>query len=135
MSESQERQPPSLWLVLALPVSLALTVIALVFGLLIAFALESETEAVPTAPSTLPEGYEEGARLFASQGCGGCHALAAAGSTGSVGPSLDAASLSQQQIAAVVTTGRGAMPGFGGRLSDEQIERVAVYVATAAGSP
>ncbi len=30
-----------------------------------------------------------GAGVFAAQGCGSCHALAAAGSTGQVGPSLD----------------------------------------------
>ncbi len=30
-----------------------------------------------------------GAQVFAANGCGGCHALAAAGSTGAVGPDLD----------------------------------------------
>lgn len=34
---------------------------------------------------------QEGAQLFESQGCSGCHTLAAAGSTGTTGPDLDGA--------------------------------------------
>ena len=33
----------------------------------------------------------EGAQLFEANGCGGCHTLAAAGSTGTTGPDLDGA--------------------------------------------
>lgn len=39
------------------------------------------------APPTAPGGA--GAQVFASNGCGGCHTLAAAESGGSVGPNLD----------------------------------------------
>jgi cytochrome c oxidase subunit 2 len=34
---------------------------------------------------------QEGAQLFNSQGCSGCHTLAAAGSSGTTGPNLDGA--------------------------------------------
>jgi mono/diheme cytochrome c family protein len=34
---------------------------------------------------------DEGAALFEANGCGGCHTLAAAGSTGTTGPALDGA--------------------------------------------
>jgi mono/diheme cytochrome c family protein len=39
------------------------------------------------APPTVPGG--PGAQVFANNGCGGCHTLAAAGSGGVVGPNLD----------------------------------------------
>ncbi len=39
------------------------------------------------APPTVPGG--PGAQVFASNGCGGCHTLAAAGSGGVTGPNLD----------------------------------------------
>ena len=39
------------------------------------------------APPTVPGG--PGAQVFANNGCGGCHALAAAGSGGVTGPDLD----------------------------------------------
>jgi mono/diheme cytochrome c family protein len=39
------------------------------------------------APPTVPGG--PGAQVFANNGCGGCHALAAAGSGGTTGPNLD----------------------------------------------
>jgi len=39
------------------------------------------------APPKAPGG--QGAQVFASNGCGGCHVLAAAGSGGAIGPNLD----------------------------------------------
>lgn len=86
---------------------LAVAVIAFVGGLLIgdlasspkteiAYVSEAEgeeTEAEATAPSETAEagGGEaaEGAQLFTSTGCGSCHTLAAAGSTGTTGPDLN----------------------------------------------
>lgn len=80
----------------------------------------------PTAPSA-----EEGAEVFESAGCGGCHVLSAAGSTGTVGPSLDGKAYDPALVADRVTNGQGAMPAFAGRLSEDEIEAVAAYVATA----
>jgi cytochrome c oxidase subunit 2 len=44
-----------------------------------------------TTAATSAGSPEEGAQLFESQGCSGCHTLAAAGSTGTTGPDLDGA--------------------------------------------
>jgi cytochrome c oxidase subunit 1 len=69
-----------------------------------------------------------GAKVFASAGCGGCHTLSAAGSTGNVGPVLDGANLSEALVTTRVTNGKGAMPPFAGQLSQQQIADVAAYV-------
>jgi mono/diheme cytochrome c family protein len=74
-----------------------------------------------------------GAQLFEYSGCGSCHTLRAAGSTGSIGPNLDQAHPSAATVAATVRSGAGAMPSFGGRLSDAQIAALARYVASQAG--
>jgi cytochrome c oxidase subunit 2 len=54
-------------------------------------AEETETEAASEEPEPAEEGTtsSSGAQLFASAGCGGCHTLAAAGSTGTTGPNLN----------------------------------------------
>jgi cytochrome c oxidase subunit 2 len=47
----------------------------------------------PTTPAnaTPAQASEAGKQVFASNGCGGCHTLADAGSTGQIGPDLDTA--------------------------------------------
>jgi cytochrome c553 len=74
-----------------------------------------------------------GKEVYASAGCGSCHTLADAGTTGTVGPNLDESSAdfaaAQQQIA----EGGGGMPAFQGQLSDEEIANVAAYVVEARG--
>lgn len=74
----------------------------------------------------------EGREIFAQAGCGSCHTLADAGSTGTVGPSLDKAKPSVEVAVDRVTNGRGVMPSFKGQLSPAQIRAVAEYVASAA---
>src|ERR1044072_3509726 len=50
----------------------------------------STTESSTTTQAAATGGDpEEGAQLFESQGCSGCHTLAAAGSTATPGPDLD----------------------------------------------
>jgi mono/diheme cytochrome c family protein len=46
-----------------------------------------------------------------------------------VGPSLDESTLGRARIVEIVTNGRGGMPSFAGRLSGEEIERIAAFVA------
>jgi mono/diheme cytochrome c family protein len=78
-----------------------------------------------------PDDGEEimaGDQLFAAN-CAGCHTFAPARATGTVGPGLDGTRLSAQEIAAIVSEGRGAMPPFGGRLSEAQIQSVSEFVA------
>jgi cytochrome c oxidase subunit 1 len=87
------------------------------------------TTPVTTTGSAAAVGSPEaGADVFASAGCGGCHVLSAAGSKGNVGPSLDAVKPSEALVIRRVTKGMGAMPPFGGQLSQQQIADVAAYV-------
>lgn len=74
-----------------------------------------------------------GESVYASAGCGGCHVLSDAGSSGSVGPNLDDLQPSQEQVAAKVRVGGGGMPAFEGQLSDQEIQDVAAYVSSVAG--
>ena len=74
-----------------------------------------------------------GAAVFASAGCGGCHTLKAAGTTGSVGPNLDQVQPSASQVSEIVKSGPGSMPSFSGKLSDAEIAAVASYVSGVAG--
>ena len=73
-----------------------------------------------------------GEEVFASAGCGGCHTFEAAGSTGSVGPNLDELAPSFDGVVEQVTNGGGAMPAFGGELSEQEIRDVATYVSSRA---
>ena len=69
-----------------------------------------------------------GEEVYASAGCGGCHTLEAAGSSGNVGPNLDEAKPSHELVVDRVTNGKGAMPSFKGQLSEQQIQDVAAFV-------
>jgi mono/diheme cytochrome c family protein len=69
-----------------------------------------------------------GAEVFTSAGCGSCHVLEAAGSSGAVGPNLDESQPSYDLVVDRVTNGAGAMPAFQGTLTDEQIQDVSAYV-------
>jgi mono/diheme cytochrome c family protein len=69
-----------------------------------------------------------GAAVFQSAGCGSCHILKAAGSTGQVGPSLDDVAPDQQTVVQQVTNGGEIMPAFSPQLSSTQINNVAAYV-------
>jgi len=76
----------------------------------------------------------EGKQIFTgSAGCGGCHTLADAGTSGNVGPNLDEAKPSKALAVDRVTNGKGPMPPFKGQLSPAQIQAVAAYVSSAAG--
>ena len=89
----------------------------------------------PTGAGTTTEGggAATGGEAIFKQYCGSCHTLAAAGTTGTVGPNLDESKPSLQLAIDRVTHGRGAMPAFKGQLTDEQIRAVAEYVASGAG--
>jgi mono/diheme cytochrome c family protein len=74
----------------------------------------------------------DGKTIF-TQTCASCHTLADAGTTGTVGPNLDAAKPSQALVVDRVTNGQGAMPSFRDSLDEAQIQAVAEYVSGAAG--
>jgi mono/diheme cytochrome c family protein len=75
-----------------------------------------------------------GKAVFASAGCTGCHTLKAAGATGTVGPNLDQLKPEKSLVETQVTNGGGGMPPFRGVLSEAEIEAVAEYVSTVAGT-
>jgi cytochrome c oxidase subunit I len=85
------------------------------------------------AASAQGGGTAAGRQVFLSAGCGGCHTLAAAGTTGTGGPDLDRARPSRALALERVRNGRGAMPSFRGRLTPAEITSVAEYVATSTG--
>jgi cytochrome c553 len=75
-----------------------------------------------------------GKAIFAgASGCTGCHTLADAGSSGTVGPNLDDAMPSFELAFDRVTNGQGAMPSFKTSLTDQQRADVAAYVSSVAG--
>jgi mono/diheme cytochrome c family protein len=90
------------------------------------------------APPKAPGG--PGAQVFANNGCGGCHTLAAAKSGGTVGPDLDevlpgmSAAMIEESIAnpnAKITTGYPAnvMPqNFGEKLTPKELEDLVQYL-------
>jgi mono/diheme cytochrome c family protein len=75
----------------------------------------------------------DGKSIFSSAGCGSCHVLADAGSSGTIGPNLDQSQPSVELAIDRVTNGSGAMPSFRDQLSEAQIRAVAEYVNEAAG--
>jgi mono/diheme cytochrome c family protein len=89
-----------------------------------------------------------GAQVFANNGCGGCHTLAAANSGGTTGPNLDESLPGQSEAMieesivdpeAKITPGypAGVMPQeFGEKLSKEEIEALVKYLteSTSKGS-
>ena len=70
--------------------------------------------------------------FLGESGCSGCHTLADAGSTGTIGPDLDAVNPSSGKVVSQVTNGGGGMPAFGDSLTEQQIQDVAAYVSSVA---
>jgi mono/diheme cytochrome c family protein len=91
------------------------------------------TGAAPPEPEPGGPGEPVDGEAIFTDNCATCHTLAAAGSTGTIGPNLDESRPAQELAVDRVTNGQGAMPSFEGTLSPEQIQAVAEYVATSAG--
>jgi mono/diheme cytochrome c family protein len=93
----------------------------------------------------VPRGGPPGRRVFVSAGCGSCHRLADARTSGTTGPDLDRALAGSSQEAirdsivrpdAEVAAGfrAGVMPGdYARRLSEREIDAVVEYLAEVAG--
>lgn len=104
---------------------------------------ETETTTTETTDTTETETTDPGGEgdaeagkevFLGSSGCGTCHTLSDAGTSGTVGPNLDDAQPSHDLVVDRVTNGQGAMPSFSSTLSEEQIQDVAAYVSSVAGS-
>ena len=96
-------------------------------------SLPTPTLEPATAAFKLKGDPAAGKGIFTKAGCVGCHTLADAHATGTVGPNLDEAKPDYRKVTARVTLGKGAMPPFKGQLSDQQIADVASYVVKATG--
>jgi len=87
----------------------------------------------PATTETQPEDGGEGdaaagEEVYASAGCGSCHVLAAAGSSGTIGPNLDETKPALDLIVERVTNGASPMPAFKDTLTEQQIQDVAAFV-------
>jgi cytochrome c553 len=69
-----------------------------------------------------------GKRLFASEGCAGCHTFAAAGSKGTTGPDLDSVGPSPERVIRQLRKPGGVMPSFAEKLSTKQKRDLAAFV-------
>jgi mono/diheme cytochrome c family protein len=86
-----------------------------------------------------------GAQVFANNGCGGCHTLAAANAGGTVGPDLDEVLPGQKEAEieesivdpeAKIAQGypKGVMPQvFGEKLSEEELKELVKFLSESAG--
>jgi mono/diheme cytochrome c family protein len=103
---------------------------------------QTETGETEAAPEGDPAAGQD---VFTSAGCGSCHAVAAAGSTGTIGPALDE-SLQGRSADGIRTQildpnseiaegfGPGIMPeDYGERLSDEELANLVAFLAREAG--
>ena len=128
----------------------AVIVAALVFGALMLTGCNSEGTASPTPNTvigTLPKApvlpivpafhlkgnAGKGKSIFTSANCGGCHTLAAAHATGTVGPNLDGLKPDYRTVTSQVTNGGAQMPPFKSQLSEQQIADVSAYVVQSTG--
>ena len=88
----------------------------------------AETEAETETTEEAEGDAEAGEQIYAEQGCGSCHVLEAAGSSGTVGPNLDESQPPLDLIVERVTNGRSPMPAFKDTLSEQQIQDVSAFV-------
>ena len=91
---------------------------------------EETTETGEEPGSTVEGDAAAGEAVWASAGCGGCHVLEAAGSSGTVGPDLDDSKPDAELVTERVMNGSGAMPAFKDDLSEKQIADVVAYVVS-----
>jgi cytochrome c6 len=88
----------------------------------------TETTTQPQAEGDTAAGKEI---FVGSAGCSGCHTLADAHATGTVGPNLDQLKPSYDAVVTQVTNGGAVMPAFKDKLTEAEIQDVAAYVSTA----
>ena len=74
-----------------------------------------------------------GKPVFASAGCGNCHVLAAAGTSGTAGPNLDESDVNVDDASEQIANGGGGMPPFKDQLSEKQIADLAAFVVESRG--
>ena len=78
---------------------------------------------------------DRGKALFvkdATPPCGVCHTLSAAGTSGTIGPSLEEMKPDAERVARVIRSGIGAMPPYP-KLTDAEVKALAEFVASSTG--
>jgi mono/diheme cytochrome c family protein len=91
----------------------------------------------PAAPAPrVTRGQAAGLGIFTRMGCGGCHRLAAAGSTGPIGPDLDTRlpSHTRESLTAAILSpppNTAMPPDFGARMSDEELDILVDFLLSA----
>jgi mono/diheme cytochrome c family protein len=85
------------------------------------------------APPGVPAGHEAGFAVFNRMGCGGCHALAAAGSSGPIGPDLDARlpDHTRKSLRTAILSPPPLTPmpaNFGDRMSDDELDALVGFL-------
>ena len=97
--------------------------------------LTTTTPSFPIVPAFHLKGDSTKGKAIFLSNCGSCHTLAAADTTGTVGPNLDTLTPKADYRAATaqVTNGGAVMPSFKSKLSAAQIQAVAKYVSSVAG--
>jgi mono/diheme cytochrome c family protein len=92
-------------------------------------------------------GATTGEQIFVAAGCGGCHQLSKAGSTGNIGPSLNQLasaagsrekgksaeqyvheSIVDPEAYTVSGFGKGVMPSYDGKLTEKQLDALVQYL-------
>jgi len=95
--------------------------------------VSTPTITLPIVPAFHLKGNPVKGKVVFLANCGGCHTLADAGTSGTVGPNLDTLKPDYRTVTAQVTNGGGQMPSFNHSLATQQIADVAAYVVTATG--
>jgi cytochrome c6 len=104
-------------------------------GKVIGKPISTPTVTFPIVPAFHAKGDPTKGKAIFLSNCGSCHTLAAAKTTGTVGPDLDTftPAIDYQAATAQVTNGGTVMPSFKGTLSTQQIADVAAFVVTSIG--
>jgi mono/diheme cytochrome c family protein len=97
------------------------------------WAPEGGEVAAPAPADPIPAGQEAGLAVFTRMGCGGCHTLAKAGSTGPIGPDLDQRLPNHTRdslTAAILSPPAGSiMPeDFAQRMSDDELTTLVEFL-------
>jgi mono/diheme cytochrome c family protein len=95
-----------------------------------------KTVTYPITPAFKLHGDAAAGKTLFTTNCGGCHTLADAGTSGTIGPNLDEKKPDYRHATAQVTNGGGQMPPFKDApysFTAQQIADVAAYVVTSTG--
>lgn len=117
------------WLALAAGLAAA----AAAFGAVALATDEGDQPGAVASPAESPAAAQDGRRVFAAMGCGGCHTFEPAGTQGEIGPELDdlSASYTPDELAHFIAnpTKGSVMPrDFERRMSAQELDALVGYL-------